>query len=195
MSNTNTHRLERAGADQEYYLATTSRDAKAHDPDPDNPDEPACQVTTQPTTAFHRIPTDTDHPRCQWCAPTPTDTDYTRIPAQLRHTDPEDLIPDGGVSIFGLTAFQRDCLPAIARCNTRHSLVKGLTIKAELETWYEESINHGRLYPALDTLVAAGLITKSKADGRSNHYELTDAGTHLLATHADRLADAHGEPQ
>lgn len=71
-----------------------------------------------------------------------------------------------------LTAFQRDLLRVVAGMDD----AKGLEIKAELEEYYEEEINHGRLYPNLDQLTEKGLINKGELDKRSNYYEITRRG-------------------
>lgn len=71
-----------------------------------------------------------------------------------------------------LTGFQRDLLTVIAGKSEPH----GLKIKAELEEYYETEINHGRLYPNLDTLVNKGLVEKGELDQRTNSYSLTRRG-------------------
>lgn len=71
-----------------------------------------------------------------------------------------------------LTGFQRDLLYAIAGNNEPH----GLALKKELEEYYGSEINHGRLYPNLDTLVEKGLVEKGKVDDRTNSYALTQRG-------------------
>ncbi len=71
-----------------------------------------------------------------------------------------------------LTGFQRDLLYVIAGGDELH----GLAIKEELEEYYGTSINHGRLYPNLDTLVEKGLIEKGQIDQRTNSYTLTQRG-------------------
>lgn len=68
-----------------------------------------------------------------------------------------------------LTAFQRDLLYVIASLDEPH----GLEVKTELEEYYTREINHGRLYPNLNTLVDKGLVEKSQHDGRTNVYTLT----------------------
>ena len=70
-----------------------------------------------------------------------------------------------------LTAFQRNILTVLAE-EPRY----GLAIKRELESYYGEEVNHGRLYPNLDDLVSKGLIKKSELDKRTNEYALTDEG-------------------
>lgn len=76
-----------------------------------------------------------------------------------------------------LTKFQRDCLYAIAGLDKP----KGLTIKDELEDYYEGDIHHGRLYPNLDTLVEKGLVEKGEVDRRTNSYEITRRGRREIA--------------
>lgn len=71
-----------------------------------------------------------------------------------------------------LTGFQRDLLYVIAGLDQPH----GLRVKEELESYYGTEINHGRLYPNLDTLVGKGLIEKGRIDDRTNSYTLTARG-------------------
>ena len=78
--------------------------------------------------------------------------------------------------MYDLTAFQRDLLYAIAGLDQPH----GLAIKAELETYYETEVHHGRLYPNLDTLVEKGLVEKGSLDRRTNVYTLTARGRREL---------------
>lgn len=70
-----------------------------------------------------------------------------------------------------LTAFQQTILVVLAEA-PRY----GLAVKRELEDFYGEEVNHGRLYPNLDDLVGLGLIEKSELDKRTNEYALTDRG-------------------
>ncbi|RBI61228.1 PadR family transcriptional regulator [halophilic archaeon] len=70
-----------------------------------------------------------------------------------------------------LTAFQRNILMVL----TEESMY-GLAIKRELEDYYGEEVNHGRLYPNLDTLVERDLVGKSELDKRTNEYALTEKG-------------------
>ena len=83
--------------------------------------------------------------------------------------------------MFDLTAFQRDLLYVIAGQKKPH----GLGIKKEIQKSYTKEINHGRLYPNLDTLVEKGLVEKGKKDKRTNSYGLTERG--------QREIDARGE--
>lgn len=75
-----------------------------------------------------------------------------------------------------LTGFQRDLLYAIAGLDEPH----GLAIRDELENYYEKEIQHGRLYPNLDTLVDKVLIEKGQQDQRTNVYRLTGRGQREL---------------
>lgn len=79
--------------------------------------------------------------------------------------------------MYELTGFQRDILFCIAGIDEAY----GLGIKAELEAYGDTDVNHGRLYPNLDTLIDKGYLTKSSLDDRTNEYELTDKGRAMLA--------------
>jgi DNA-binding PadR family transcriptional regulator len=74
-----------------------------------------------------------------------------------------------------LTAFQQNVLLVLAE-ESRY----GLAIKRELEDYYDEEVNHGRLYPNLDTLIERGLVEKSELDKRTNEYAVTDDGIAVL---------------
>ena len=91
--------------------------------------------------------------------------------------------------MFELTGFQRDLLYCIAGTEEPY----GLGIKAELEAYGDTEVNHGRLYPNLDTLIDKGYVTKSKLDDRTNRYELTDAGRSVLAERREWEAEQLGE--
>lgn len=41
-------------------------------------------------------------------------------------------------------------------------------------------INHGRLYPNLDTLVNKELVEKEKLDRRTNFYDITEDAKELI---------------
>lgn len=71
-----------------------------------------------------------------------------------------------------LTGFQRDLLYVIAGADRP----SGQDVKEEVERYYESEINHGRLYPNLDTLVNKDLTEKGQLDRRTNYYAITDAG-------------------
>lgn len=70
-----------------------------------------------------------------------------------------------------LTAFQNNILSVLAE-EPRY----GLAVKRALESYYDAEVNHGRLYPNLDTLVTEGLVEKNELDKRTNEYALTEAG-------------------
>jgi PadR family transcriptional regulator PadR len=80
-----------------------------------------------------------------------------------------------------LTGFQRDILYVTAGLDEPH----GLAIKEELEDYYESEIQHGRLYPNLDTLVEKGLIEKGEIDKRTNSYSITAEGRDVLERRND----------
>jgi DNA-binding PadR family transcriptional regulator len=83
--------------------------------------------------------------------------------------------------MFGLTGFQRDLLYVIAGADRP----SGQTIKSELEEDLGDEINHGRLYPNLDTLVDRGFVEKGTIDRRTNYYAITDDGEELIRERRD----------
>ncbi|MFC3478943.1 PadR family transcriptional regulator [Halobacterium litoreum] len=92
-----------------------------------------------------------------------------------------------------LTGFQRDLLVVAAGLDEPN----GLDIKSELESYYTSEINHGRLYPNLDTLVDKGLVEKGQQDERTNQYVVTDRGEREIRARRDweddYVADALSE--
>jgi len=79
------------------------------------------------------------------------------------------------MSMFELTGFQRDLLYVIAGA----SRPSGQEIKVQISQFVGE-VNHGRLYPNLDTLVEQGFVNKGQHDRRTNFYELSDEGLEAL---------------
>ena len=75
-----------------------------------------------------------------------------------------------------LTGFQRDLLYVIAGANRP----SGQEVKVEIEQYYDVDINHGRLYPNLDTVVNKELVEKGELDRRTNYYAITDAGERAI---------------
>lgn len=75
-----------------------------------------------------------------------------------------------------LTGFQRDLLFVVTGLDSPN----GQEIKAEMEDSQGRSIQHGRLYKNLDQLVDKGLVEKSKQNGRTNEYGLTDDGSDVV---------------
>lgn len=80
-----------------------------------------------------------------------------------------------------LTGFQRDLLYVIAGADKP----SGQDIKAEIESYYSSEINHGRLYPNLDTLVNKGLVEKGELDRRTNYYAITEDGERAIRDRRD----------
>jgi DNA-binding PadR family transcriptional regulator len=83
--------------------------------------------------------------------------------------------------MYDLTAFQRDLLYVASG----EEKLKGLEIKDKMEKYYKEEVNHGRLYPNLDTLVEKGLIEKGEQDKRSNYYTITERGRREIEARED----------
>jgi len=98
----------------------------------------------------------------------------------------KQLLTDGGqtVDASDLSLFQVVSL-AIIVDEPRY----GLAIKRELEEFYGQEVNHGRLYANLDELVEKGLAEKSELDKRTNEYAGTDAGQEVLEEFDGWLAD------
>ena len=69
-----------------------------------------------------------------------------------------------------LSAFQRDLLYVINKLERP----SGQEVKDELEIYYEEQVNHGRLYSNLDTLVEKGYLEKGELNRRTNYYDVTE---------------------
>jgi DNA-binding PadR family transcriptional regulator len=75
-----------------------------------------------------------------------------------------------------LTGFQRDLLYVIAGADQP----SGQDVKDQIEQYYSSEINHGRLYPNLDTVVNKELVEKGQLDRRTNYYAITDEGEQAI---------------
>lgn len=94
--------------------------------------------------------------------------------------------------LHDLTAFQRDLLVVIAGMETEADVPYGLEIKRRIEAAYGEEINHGRLYPNLNTLAELGLVKKTPVDDRTNSYAITSRGRRELGAHREWMATGSG---
>ena len=77
--------------------------------------------------------------------------------------------------MFELTGFQRDLLYVIAGSDRP----SGQQIKESISEDVGE-VNHGRLYPNLDTLVERGLVDKGQHDRRTNFYQISEEGKEAI---------------
>jgi len=77
-----------------------------------------------------------------------------------------------------LTGFQRDLIYTISGIEEPY----GLAIKGVVAEYRQEEVNHGRLYPNLDTLVEKGYVDKQSKDKRTNLY-LSLLWRRLLVSH------------
>ncbi len=75
-----------------------------------------------------------------------------------------------------LTGFQRDLLYVISGAEQP----SGQDVKDEIEQYYSAEINHGRLYPNLDTVVNKELVEKGELDRRTNYYDITENGEEVI---------------
>lgn len=87
-----------------------------------------------------------------------------------------------------LTTFQQNLLFALLE----NPKTKGLEVKRRLEAVYDKEVNHGRLYPNLDTLVEMGLVRKEERDRRTNEYTVTKRGLYTLKADVRFKAKAMG---
>lgn len=83
---------------------------------------------------------------------------------------------NGGKPFTNVTAFQQQMLAVLAREGPEY----GLGIKRAVADVSGEEVNHGRLYPNLDTLVDMGMVEKSERDKRTNEYALTESGRDVV---------------
>lgn len=100
-----------------------------------------------------------------------------------------DMAAEG--PLHDLTAFQRDALLVLAGWNGEPP--KGTALKNELDRLYGKEVNHGRLYPNLDTLVDRGLVSKGRKDDRTNSYALTGRGRRELEAYREWVNGQVGE--
>ena len=84
-------------------------------------------------------------------------------------------------ALVDLTMFKVDILLALARDGPQ----SGSEVKRVLEERYD-GVNHGALYPNLDSLAQTGLVEKRRhePDNRTNEYELTETGRDAIETYA-----------
>ena len=78
--------------------------------------------------------------------------------------------------MFELTGFQRDLLYVLAELDRP----SGQEVMDRISEERNEEVNHGRLYPNLDTLVDHELVDKGQIDRRTNYYALTEKGRAAL---------------
>ncbi|ELY62057.1 PadR family transcriptional regulator [Natronococcus jeotgali DSM 18795] len=81
-----------------------------------------------------------------------------------------------------LTGFQRDLLYVI----TGADQPSGQDIKDEIESYYSSEINHGRLYPNLDTLVNKELVEKGELDRRTPFRSAVSGNHSTLTSDSER---------
>lgn len=78
--------------------------------------------------------------------------------------------------IYELTGFQRDLLYIIPS----QEKPSGQYLRDELNDYLGRDITHGQLYPNLDTLVDAELVTKGQIDRRTNFYTVSEMGIQAI---------------
>lgn len=89
-----------------------------------------------------------------------------------------------------LTGFQRDLLYVIAGAEQP----SGQDVKDEVEIYYSSEINHGRLYPNLDTVVNKELVEKGQLDRRTNYYDITEEGEEQIEASGNSNTSTNFQP-
>lgn len=102
---------------------------------------------------------------------------------------PQTPTTDAVDSFTEYSVFQQEVLLAIAKLEAEGTDPYGLAIKRQLESVYDDEVNHGRLYPNLDSLVSDGLVDKTALDQRTNGYSLTEVGDQFLVEQQARISD------
>lgn len=92
--------------------------------------------------------------------------------------------------MFELTGFQRDLLYVLVQLDRP----SGQEVMDYISQERGEDVNHGRLYPNLDTLVEQGFVRKGTLDRRTNYYELTDEGRAALESRR-QWENRHVQPE
>ncbi|SNR70542.1 Transcriptional regulator PadR-like family protein [Halorubrum ezzemoulense] len=87
------------------------------------------------------------------------------------------------------TAFQRDLLWALSHDNTHN----GRSLKTELDDYYGEDLDHGRLAQTLDALVEDDFVAKRARDERTPEYRLTEHGRRALSARQAWQAGHRGD--
>ena len=142
---------------------------------------------------------DTEETNNDHSEPIDESKEVTGPKAEEEHTEDERPEPSGrakssslSTSDFAeLTSFQRDILIVLAGSTGRN----GLNIKNTLEQYYDSEVNHGRLYPNLDSLIELGYVAKQSVDGRTNSYALTELGHSLIDSRKKWVANRAPEAQ
>ncbi|ELY83905.1 hypothetical protein [Natrinema gari] len=113
-------------------------------------------------------------------------------PARADASPPtSDRSAAGSTTWTGLTALQRDCLEAVARCEHTGDTTDERAITYALEYAYP-SVDYAQLHSTLAMLTAHELVTSRRVDEGTSEYTPTDAGRALLARRATQLAAACG---
>ena len=97
-----------------------------------------------------------------------------------------------GTPFADFHAFERDLLFAVRALERDGEPPKGIAIKDQIETEYDDEVNHSRLYQNLDGLIDDGLLTKGRKDDRTNEYATTDEARELLEARAKHRVEQVG---
>lgn len=84
-----------------------------------------------------------------------------------------------------LTALQYELLGSIADLDRPSGRAVQLATQAHSDRY--DDLPTGTIYPALNDLVAQGVVVKTPADGKANEYSITENGKLLLSNRAATL--------
>jgi DNA-binding PadR family transcriptional regulator/flagellin-specific chaperone FliS len=154
----------------ESVLGDTDRETPVEDVETSHTSEEQPDVSAAETTSDSTAtePAQTTNSSDTGTASTDQESDTTTSVPTSVDIEPSDF--------EDLSSFHRDILIVLSGL----SGTKGLRIKEELEQYYDDEVNHGRLYPNLDTLAEREYIEKFSIDNRSNGYRLSEKGKRHL---------------
>jgi DNA-binding PadR family transcriptional regulator len=90
------------------------------------------------------------------------------------YTDVEE--GEAVIRLYDIRGFKRDLLFVVGGLGQP----SGQEVLDELEASVDEDVQAARLYTNLNELAEEGLVLKTKEDGRTNRYELTEEGRRKL---------------
>lgn len=91
------------------------------------------------------------------------------------------MVPNDGLPLADLTAYERDLLVIV----NREGPANGIELKPALDAARGEAVSQAHFYTKLNDLVDRGLIEKRAVSGSENRYGLTKRGQEVLHRYAN----------